>query len=95
MKVKEIRATVRQKLFVGNYETVEPEITYVATLDDHDDASTCLKELFALVRKEWSREALTMLVEVIQRRTDPEKRQQTLTLIEGTRKQLKSVIVGD
>jgi hypothetical protein len=96
MKVNQIRVTVREKLFVGNYETIEPEVTYYATLDPGDDRDVCTAQLFSLAEKAWAKEALMMLNRVLQRRAgDSTKKHEFIETTKGTRQQLKGMLSGN
>jgi hypothetical protein len=93
MKVNQIRVTVREKIFVGNYETIEPEETFYATLDEGDDKTTCTAELFAMAEKPWAKEALQMLSRVLKRRSgDSTKKHEFIQTTQETRQQLKEML---
>jgi hypothetical protein len=85
--------TVREKIFTGNYETIEPEVTFYAELEESDDRDKCTAELFAMAEKPWALEALKMLGRILQRRsTDSTKKHEFVETTKGARQQLKSML---
>lgn len=52
MKVTQISASYRRTINLGNFESVTIEASLSADLDDGDDKSLCMKELFAIAKQE-------------------------------------------
>lgn len=93
MKLDKVRVVIRQKLFVGNYEALEPEVELSASLDPGDDPARCLAELHKMLQPVWAKQALSELGWVAMRRkTSADKLQEYVQLTAGTRSQLKTMV---
>lgn len=93
MKLNQIRITVRETLNVGNFENIEPEVTFYATLEPGEDKDQCTAQLFAMAEKPWAKQALKQLNRVLQRRShDSTKKHEFLETTKGTRQQLKGML---
>lgn len=93
MKVKEVRVTIREKLNVGNYETIEPEVTMIGTLEPNDDPVACASELHKMAQPAWAKQALIELAWVAQRRrSDTNKLHEYMEMTKDSRAQIKTLM---
>jgi len=95
MKPTQVRVVIRQKLSVGCYENIEPEVEICAELEPGDDPAKCLSQLHQSVQAAWAKQALTELAWVAQRRKlDKEEKKffEYTNVTNSTRSQLKGLL---
>ena len=96
MRPTQVRVVIRQKLNVGGFENIEPEVEICADLDSGDDPAVCLASLHKMAQSAWAKQALTELGWVAQRRAsdkDKTKVHEYRTLTTSTKDQLKGLIL--
>lgn len=95
MKPSKVRVVIRQKLNVGGFENIEPEVEICADLEDGDDPSKCSAELHKMIQAAWAKQALTELGWVAQRRalsSDKNKIHEYRSMVTSTKSQLKGLL---
>ena len=88
MKVKTLSVSVSEVINCGNYETIRPEVTLEADLDEGDDLKKCNDELWRTAKSLWAANALFEIGMLIKRRKDKRKialLEETADLREGLR----------
>lgn len=69
MKIVKIEREIQHKLNVAKFETIVPSLRMEAILDDGESYEEGLKELNAVLEKEWNKLALIELRAVNKRRS--------------------------
>ena len=61
MRIVQIKRRIEHKLWLGGYETISPNIEYIADLEEGEDLIKAQSELDAVVEKLWHLAALKEL----------------------------------
>ena len=68
MQIKQIPLRMAEKINVGAYETIEPDVGLMITLDEGEDPVDAELKALPILQKMWDQMAMKMLSEVKQRR---------------------------
>lgn len=93
MKLEKVSVVIKEKIYVGLYESIEPQVEISAVLEPGDDPKVCMDELHKILSPSWAKHALVELGWVAMRRkTDKEKLSQFDKLTAGARIQIKGLV---
>jgi len=73
MQINEIQVTIDARIKIIEFESISPNITIKAKLDESDDPAKCTSELYRIAEREWAKQALRQVRWIRTRVTDKEK----------------------